>query len=772
MGIKGSIHDPLNLLHQHTPSPSTSSGAIDLSRRRFLVLSGMSGLALALVGCDETTASEASVSVVETINQYVQIDTDGSIILFSPHPEIGQGVRTSLPMILAEELDADWNDVVVRSADIDVRRYGLQYAGGSTSVIRRYPELRRLGAAARHMLLEAAAQSLDVPMAELTTEPSRVVHEPSGRALPYASLASEAATVSPPAEEVLTYKDPTTYRLLGKRITSVDNDAIVRGEPLFGIDIVRPGMLYVTYVKCPSVGGTPKAANLEDIKALPGIVDAFILEGMGGLPSYNPTSHTVAPGVAIVAKSTWQALKARQSLEVEWDLSEASTDDSDVIAEEARHLVETEAGQVASVTGDVDSAFASAHQTVDAYYQTDFACHAQLEPNCCVADYREGAVEVWAPTQTPVATVAGLMVVLGHAKPEDDPQQVVGAALTSAKVIVHQIRAGGGFGRRLENDYAREAALISRKIGAPVKLQWTREDDMAFDYFRPPLFVGLKAALTENGTVSAWETRQVSVSADGDTPNRDSQPEEVFLAQATVPNIRIVNPLVASKTPTGPMRAPGANTFAFAEQSFIHELAVAAGRDHVDFLIDMLGERRWLEDGNPLALNTGRAIDVIQSVAMRAGWGKDMPDGRGLGLSFYFSHAGHVAEIADVSVDADKAVTIHKVWVVSDIGPVINLSGAEGQVEGSVIDAISTLTAQRVTFKNGAAQQSNYDTYPLLRVDRTPEIDVHFIQTPTIPSGMGEPALPPLAGAVCNAIYTATGERIRRLPISEAGFTL
>lgn len=772
MGITGSIQDPLNLLQQHTPSPRRQSGAIDLSRRRFLVLSGMSGLALALVGCDGAAQSEASANSVETINQYIQIDTDGSIILFSPHPEIGQGVRTSLPMILAEELDADWNDVVVRSAEIDVRRYGLQYAGGSTSVIRRYPELRNLGAAARHMLLEAAAQSLDVPTAELTTKPSRVIHEPTGRALTYGSLAAKAATLPPPAEDSLTYKDPANYRLLGQRITSVDNDAIVRGEPLFGIDTVRPGVLFATYVKCPSVGGSPKTANLDDIKALPGIADAFILEGMGGLPSYSPTSHIVAPGVAIVARSTWQALKARNSLKVEWDLSGASTDDSDLIADRARQLVETEAGPVASETGDVDGAYSSAHQTIDAYYQADFACHAQLEPNSCVADYRDGAVEVWAPTQTPVATVAGLMIVLGHAQPEDDPQQVVGAALTSGKVIVHQIRAGGGFGRRLENDYAREAALISRKVGAPVKLQWTREDDMAFDYFRPPMFVGLKAALTKHGTVSAWETRQVSVSADGETPNRDSQPEEVFLAQATVPNIRVVNPLVASKTPTGPMRAPGSNTFAFAEQSFIHELAVAAGRDHVDFLIDMLGERRWLEDGNPLALNTARAIDVIQSVAARAGWGKDMPDGRALGLSFYFSHAGHVAEIADVSVTADKAVTIHKVWVVSDIGPVINLSGAESQVEGSVIDAISTLAAQRVTFKNGAAQQSNYDTYPLLRVDRTPKIDVHFIETPTIPSGIGEPALPPLAGAVCNAIYAATGERIRRLPISEAGFRL
>lgn len=741
-----------------------------MSRRRFIVLTGMSGLAIGVAAYARADSAGAAPSESVAVNQYVQIDPAGKITLVTPHPEVGQGVRTSLPMILAEELGADWNDVTVKSAEIDVVRYGLQYAGGSRSVRMRFPELRKMGAMARHMLVAAAAAKLNAPAEEFLTENSRVVHKPSGTRLTFAALAESASKQTPPADEDIVYKDPGDYVLLGKRVTSVDNERIVRGESLFGIDTVVPDMLYATYVKCPSIGGRPRSANLDDIKAMPGVVDAFVVEGSEGVPVFDAVSYFVSPGIAIVAQSTWQALKARQSLNVEWDESAASKDDSDEIAALAQAASELPDSDIVAEQGDVDAALEASASVVESYYTCAFASHAQLEPENCVARVTNDLVEVWAPTQTPTATVVGLMKVFGFAPLDADPQTVLGMAVRSGKVKVHQIRGGGGFGRRLENDYAREAAVIARRVGKPVKLQWTREDDMACDFYRPPLFTRFKGGLSEAGDLLAWEMRHVSVSADEKTPNRDAQPPANFIAKLTTPNVRVRNPKVKSQTPVGPMRAPQSNTFAFAEQSFIHELAVAAGRDHVEFLIDMLGERRWTEDGNADALNTGRAIDVIRKVADNAGWRRAMPEGRGLGLGFYFSHAGHIAEIAEVSVDASKFVRVHKVWVAADIGPVINLSGAEGQAQGSVIDAISTMADQKITLKNGAVQETNYHDYPLLRIEARPEIDVDFIQTDNPPTGMGEPALPPLAAAVCNAIFAATGERIRSLPISAAGF--
>lgn len=764
---------PLDEISLHSPQQT------GVNRRSFLVLTGFSGLAIGLSSCGQPLTPQPSGEVENSapgidaeINQYVHINTNGKITLFTPHPEVGQGVRTSLPMILAEELDADWSAVSVKSAAIDASKYGLQYAGGSTSVLRRFPELRRLAAAARSMLISAASETLGAGVSELTTEKSFVIHKASNRRLSYAELAEAASNQTPPLDAELNFKDPNTYKFLGKRFTSVDNETIVRGQSIFGIDIQLPGMLYAAFVKCPNLGGRVKSANLDEVKALPGVVDAFIIDGTGGVPYYDATSDHVASGVAIVAKSTWQSFKARDALKVEWDLSDASTDDSDVIAAQAAQLAAEGAGEPLEDIGDVDSAFASADKVIDSYYTCDFLSHAQLEPENCVAHYKDEAIEVWAPSQTPTGTVVGLMKVLGFAPKDTDPQQILGMALQSGKVKVHQIRGGGGFGRRLENDYAREVALIAKRVDAPVKLQWKREDDMAFDYYRAPLFNKLTAGLDGTGKLTAWQMTHVSVSADGETSNRDATPAPSSLPKLGVPNYRVINPFVPSKTPTGPMRAPGSNVFAFSEQSFIHELAIAAGRDHIQFIIELLGERRWTTEGDPNTINTGRAIDVIEKVAENARWGEQKPAGSALGFAFFFSHAGHVAEIADVSVDNNKNVQINEVWVVADIGPVINMSGAEGQVEGSVIDGISTMAEQKLTIKNGAIQESNYDQYPLLRIDQRPKINTEFIQSDFVPSGIGEPALPPLAPAVCNAIFSATGERIRTLPIINAGFRI
>jgi isoquinoline 1-oxidoreductase beta subunit len=365
-------------------------------------------------------------------------------------------------------------------------------------------------------------------------------------------------------------------------------------------------------------------------------------------------------------------------------------------------------------------------------------------------------LELWAPTQTPQGAEAAVAKLL---------------ALPSDKVVLHQMRAGGGFGRRLINDPVVEAAAIAHRTQGPVKLTWTREDDMAHDFYRAGGFHALAGALDDKGRLTAWRNHFVSFTQDGQAPVMGGAIRGDIDPGPSVPSYRITQSLLPWRTPCGPWRAPGSNVIAFAHQCFLHELAVAAGRDHVEFLLELLGEPRWLVDGDPQALHTGRAAGVIRRAAAEAGWGRRLPPGRGLGLAFYFSHAGHVAEVAEVSVDGDQRLHVHRVTVAADVGPIVNLSGAENQVQGSVLDGLSTMLGQRITFEAGRAEQTNFHQYPLLRMPRAPQVDVHFVASDYPPTGLGEPALPPLAPAVANAIHAATGKRVRRLPISEEGWT-
>jgi isoquinoline 1-oxidoreductase beta subunit len=393
---------------------------------------------------------------------------------------------------------------------------------------------------------------------------------------------------------------------------------------------------------------------------------------------------------------------------------------------------------------------------VSAFYQYAFVSHAQLEPQNTTAWFHDGTMELWAPTQTPQGAEAAVAKVLGLA-----PDQVV----------LHQMRAGGGFGRRLMNDPVVEAAAIARRVNAPVKLTWTREDDMAHDFYRAGGFHALQGALDTDGKLTAWNNHFISFTPDGEEPVRGGDIDGDTDRGPFVPNYRITQSLLPWQTPCGYWRAPGSNVIAFAHQCFLHELSTAGGRDHLEFLLELMGEPRWLDDGNPFALHTGRAAGVLRRAAQEAGWGGSLAEGHGLGLAFYFSHAGHVAQVAEVSVGANKQLNVHRVTVVADVGPIVNLSGAENQVKGSVIDGLSAMLGQRVTFEDGRAQELNFHQYPLLRMPRAPAVDVFFIESDFPPSGLGEPALPPLAPAVCNAIFAATGERVRRMPLTEAGYS-
>ncbi len=728
----------------------------EVSRRSFLKLVGVAGggfvLAFSLESCSrsEGAGDDAQAAGEFAPNAFLRVSPDGSIVIYSKGPEIGQGIKTSFAMIVAEELDADWTGVRVEQARIDPAVYGRQSAGGSRSIPASWDQLRRAGAAARSMLVAAAAKEWGVSESECRTEKSRVLHAKSKRELGYGELAGRAAALPVPDENRLRLKERKDYTLLGTRVTGVDNPALVSGKPLFGIDVVVPGMLYAVFEKCPAVGGTVIEANLDEVKALSGVKDAFAIEGNGNVSE-------VMPGIAIVATSTWAAFSARRKLRVRWDESKASKDSWKQSVARATEVASQAPVATVSRRGDVDRAFQKAAKTVEGFYGYPFVAHAPMEPQNTTASFKEGKVEVWAPTQTPDRALTVLASLLG---------------IPANRVTIHQVRAGGGFGRRLINDPVCEAALISKRVGAPVKLQWTREDDMQHDFYRVGGFHALQGAVDASGKLAAWQDHFITFSADSKHPVAGGDIDENEFPALLTENFRLGVTMLPLATPCGPWRAPRSNGIAFAVQSFLHELAAAANRDHLEFRLELMGEPRWLQPGNPFALNTGRAAGVIRRAAAESGWGKPLPERRGRGLAFHFSHAGHFAEVAEVSVDAQKKLTVHRVTVAGDIGPIVNLSGAENQCQGAVIDGLSTMLGLEMEIEAGRVSPDNFDRYPMLRIADAPEVDVHFIQSDFAPTGVGEPAVPPLAPAVCNAIFAATGERVRTLPLLKQGYSI
>jgi isoquinoline 1-oxidoreductase beta subunit len=740
-----------------------AEAALALSRRTFIKVTGLAGGGLVLAmsmgpGARKALAQTKAAAAEATLNPYVQIRPDNTIVLYAKNPEVGQGVKTSLPMIVAEELDADWSKVEVRQAVIDAKLYGPQVAGGSTSTPTNWDPLRKAGATARAMLVAAAAKTWNVPASELTTENNVVRHAKSNRSATYGELAELAATLPVPDAATVQLKPRSSYRLLGKRITGVDNPAIVTGQPLFGIDQRQPGMVFATFTKAPAIGARVKSANLDEIKKLRGVKDAFIVGPQGDHVGFNPGAPALGSGVAILASSTWSAMQAKKQLKITWDETDASSDSwTDFRAQAKAFAAKPAAAQVLGQAGDVDGAFA-AGKTLDAMYTYHYVSHADLEPQNTTAWFKGDSIEIWTPSQTPQAAVDAVAALLG---------------LPKDKVTLHQLRGGGGFGRRLANDAVCEAAAISKQAGGiPVKVQWMREDDMTFDYYRPGGFHSFKASVDKAGKLSAWQGHFITVSRDGKAPMTAANIAPTEFPANVIGNQRMLQSLISSRIPTGPWRAPGSNAIAFAVQSFLHECAVAAKRDHLEFLLEVMGEPRFTVADSLRALHTGRAANVIKTVAERAGWGREMPKGSALGLAFHFSHAGHFAEVAEVSVDANKKVRVHKVWVVADIGPIVNLSGAENQCQGSVVDAVSTAMGLKITFEKGRVEQTNFDKYPLVRIDKAPEVDVHFVESNYPPTGCGEPAFPPAAPAIANAIFTATGQRVRTLPFSAEGYTL
>jgi len=748
------------------PTNAVPTDAADgVSRRALLVASAAAGGGLVLDFTLPTVADAAGAKAANTaagsaqvLNAYVNIAPDGTCTIFAKNPEIGQGIKTSFAQIIAEELDVAWKDVRVENAPVDPKKYGAQFAGGSFSIPSNYDTLRRAGAAGRAMLVQAAAKSWGAKPEDCSTADGVVTHKPSGKTATYGQLAQKAAAVPPPDMKLVPLKDQKDFKIIGKAIGGVDSAKIVQGQPIFGIDVTVPGMKYAVFERAPVYGGKLVKANLDALKSLPGVVDAFEVKapdvGSGPWPGMQ---MSLVDGVAIVANTWYQANKAAESLEAQWDDGPHKGVNSDDWFKQADELSQKEPAKNVVTNGDPKGVMKGAATVVKATYHYPFLSHQPLEPMNCTASFKDGKVEVWAPTQFPGTGSGMISKALGI--PPD-------------AITVNVTRSGAGFGRRLAGDYMAQAAIISKQAGMPVKLLWTRKQDLQHDMYRAGGFHYFTAGLDKDGKLVAFTDHMITFGEGTKFTDSGTIAPNEFPARF-VPNIEYGMSALPTSVPTGPMRAPGSNALAYAFQGFLDEVAHAANKDPLQFMVDLYGEDKVFTAppspfGKQPPFDTSRMKGVLKELGEKCGWDKrtSLPKGTGMGIACYYSHLGYFAEAVKATVDSEGGVKVDKVWVVGDVGnQIVNPSGALNQVQGAAIDGISQALHGGIKIKNGAVVQTNFHDYPLLRMYEAPPVEVYFRHTENPPTGLGEPALPPVIPALVNAIFAATGKRVRKLPI-------
>ncbi|MGA8145385.1 MAG: molybdopterin cofactor-binding domain-containing protein [Candidatus Acidiferrales bacterium] len=726
---------------------SDKSALAEISRRNFLQTTAAGGAALVIGFCipELACAKNPEAHRVNPFNAWVQIADDGKVTLILAKSEMGQGIYTSLPMILADELEVDWKSVSVRQAETKPEIYPESGTGGSGSVSGSFLPLRQAGAAAREMLITAAAQTWGVDPVTCHATNGTVVHDPRAHRLAYAELVAKASALPVPDLTKVTLKNPDNFQFIGKSLPHLDIPSKVDGTAQFGIDVRVPGMLYAVIARCPVFEGKVKSFDAAKAKAVPGV--RAVVE----IPAVVSNSHT-AGGIAVVAESTWAAIRGRDALQIEWDNGAAASESSDSLRKQMQSLTD-KPGTVVEHSGNADAALAKAAKKIEAAYELPFLAHATMEPMNCTADIRSDRAEVWAPTQGPIWI-------------RDMVAQVSG--LPKESVIVHTTLMGGGFGRRYQSDFGVEAAQVSKAVGKPVQVVWTREDDMQHDFYRPAFQHRIAAALDDQARVTAWRHR-VSSTPIATYWNPKRKPDESEIGSGAhlpyaIDNFQVEYSPATSAVPRAWWRSVEQASSAFAVESFIDELAAAAKVDPLAFRL------RAMRRGNEPAAKENvpdvqRFKAVLTLAAEKAGWDRPAPAGRSRGIAAFFSFDSYLAEVAEVSIAPGGKLRVHRVTCAVDCGRVVDPNGVKAQVESAVVYALSATLMGEITIAGGKVEQSNFDTYPVLRMREMPEVEVHIVPSTKPPTGIGEPGVPPLAPAVTNAIFAATGKRIRRLPI-------
>jgi isoquinoline 1-oxidoreductase beta subunit len=725
-----------------------------ISRRKFVVASATAGAGL-LIGVRFPSgllhAQESEKAKKKTppnpFDAYIHVKPDGKISLIVAKSEMGQGIKTGLAMILAEEAEVDFNSVSVEQAETRPDIYEHMGTGGSGSTMENFTPLRRAGATVRELMITAAAQKWNVPKKDCEAKKGTVVHEDSGRNATYGELVTAARKLPIPDPDKVELKDESEFQLIGHATPRVDIPSKVNGSAGFGIDVRVPEMLFAVVARCPTFGGKPAKVDVAKAKATPGVRNVFEIPALGA-------DMFTAGGVVVVADSTWSAMKGRDALQITWDNGKAASESTAALRESLRAGAEKRGKSVRN-DGDVDAEIAKSAKRVEAVYEVPFLAHATMEPMNITVHARVGEAEVWAPTQSPdwvQRTVAKIL------------------ALDPKKVVVHTTLMGGGFGRRYTADYPAEAAQIAKVVGKPVQLVWSREDDMTHDFYRPAACHVMRGAVDASGWPVAWShtIASTAIAAWWNEPGKGSVEEsEVGGAKQmpyAIPNMRLEYNAVASSVPPLWWRSVEHSFNGFVVESFIDELAASAGKDPVEYRKSLLvkpanWKPRFDDDVDPARLR-----GVLELAAEKSGWGTPLPKGRGRGIASYASFGSYFAEVAEVTVSGNN-FKIDRIVAAVDCGQIVNPESVRSQAEGAIIYGLSAALKNEITIKNGAVEQTNFDGYDPIRISEAPRIEVYLTKSKEDPGGMGEPALPPAAPAVANAIFAASGQRVRKMPL-------